>query len=306
MIYKNVYFHRMLIYKQKVITDKQKKSHQTQKEYKDIKMLDQKIQYIIDNKLNNNSIRIDPSGKDTIEFLNVTGEFIYARIGRTKDILSVQLRNNKTLEPSPVDKSAEQDLEIFTYLLIDRKEYIISFLKEQSAPSIQSIAGIINNNFGESEDLFAEISSVTIDDAIPILASKEIIGTINYKLSIPSDEKISIDRLGLSEKQFEMLSNQKSVDIEVKLVASRNKDALTDKSKVKQFFEKILKLTDKVSVKAKDSDEYTQTYNIIDSAFTKRTKFNFDRGSNNIEKEIEKELLNVFRTNKEDILQYIK
>src|SRR5690606_8932016 len=111
-------------------------------------------------------------------------------------------------------------------------------------------------------------------------------------------EKISIDRLGLSEKQFEALSNQKSVDIEVKLVASRNKDALTDKAKVKQFFKNILNLTDKVSVKAKDNGEYMQSYDIIDSAFTKRTKFNFDRGSENIEKEIEKQLLDVYNTNK--------
>lgn len=300
MSYKNVYFHRMLMYKRII------ENTDMRKEYKDISELDNKIQFLIDNKLNEfKSLRLEPESTDTIEFIDHDDKYIYARIGRAKDLFTVQLRNPNTLEPSRLDIGPDKQLEIFTYLLIDRTNYIISYLREQSAPSIQRLTCLIDNNF-QDENLFGEISSIAIDDAIPLLKRKDIIGTINYKMSIPSDEKLNIDTLGLSEKQYDMLDNLKTVDIEIKLVAERNKDIMRDKNKIGEFFSDIISFAKGIRVKAKNKDEYMQTYNIVDSPLTKRMKFDFDRNANNIENEIKHKLKKLYISNKDEIIRLIR
>lgn len=154
--------------------------------------------------------------------------------------------------------------------------------------------------------MYGEVSSVVIEDAIPILKTKKTIGSISYKLSIPTDEKINIDRIGLSEKQFEALRNQKSINIEVNLVAQRNKDQVPQREKLEGFLKSILSMTKKVNVKAKNDNEYMQSYDIVDSNFTKRVKFAFERDAQSISKEIKEKLVEVYEINKRDILEFIR
>lgn len=311
MAYKNVFFHKMLVYKRMLKKNKRRADSLVRK-YLDIDETNEKIAEIIKNNLNNNCISLDSN--DTVEFLNVTDEYIYAKIGRMKDILSVQLRHKETLIPTPITKEDKQELEIFTYFLIDRSNYVISYIREQAAPSIQKLTNLIDNVYGEDQHIFAEISSVTVDDAIPLLKNKDIIGTIDYTIAVPQDQIISNDKLGLSEKQFELLSNQKSAEIRVKLVAERNKSLIDDKKQIGKFLKELIGITPKVSVKAKNNNEYMQGYNILDNIFAKKEKFDFG-GINKkdivtdikvVEEEIEKKLRAVYERNKEEILEYIK
>lgn len=305
MTYKNVYFHKFRMYRRNFTMD-ESSADTLDKEYKDKEFVNHKFQNIIDNKLNDfNAVRIDEESHDTIEFIKENEKYIFAKMGRTKDVYAVHLRNNETLEPSPIQIGNDQSLEIFTYLLMDRENFVVSYLREQSAPSIQKLKDLMNFNFGSSENTFAEISSVIIEDAIPLLKDKDTIGTIKYKVSVPPNEMFNIDRLGLTQSQYETLSNQKSVDFEIKLVAERNKDALEDKNKLGSFLTNILGKTKKVKVKAKDNDGYMETFDIVDNAFTRRAKFDFDRNAIDIENEIYKQLVNVYINNKQDILNYV-
>src|SRR5699024_2304114 len=127
----------------------------------------------------------------------------------------------------------------------------------------------------------SEISSVMIEDAIPILANKDIIGSIEYKVAVPSDELINIDRLGLNRHQFEMLSNQKNMDFTVKLVAERNQDAMEDRGIIREFFDGITEVARSIRVKAKNNNEYMQTYKLEDSPFSRKERFDFDRDADN-------------------------
>jgi hypothetical protein len=305
-VFKNVYFHKLNVYKRQFVKGSKKSADTLKKLYQPDKVIKTLFDDILTNKLTNNCFEINDDGTIyTFEVLKFDNNYIFGKLGKYKDLMTVQLRDRKTFIPAQIQKTTTQDLEIFTYLLIDRNNYLISYLKEQSAPTIQVFSSIIDNIYGRTKRYFGEVSSVMIDDAIPILKKKKQIGAISYKVSIPASEKMNLDLLGISEKEFEMLQNQKSVDFEVKLVAERNKSALKDSNGIDKFLKKILKKTKKVKVKAKNENEYMQTYNIVDSIMTKREKFDFNKDATNLESEIYAKLKITYEGNKVEILEYV-
>lgn len=305
-VFKNVYFHKLNVFQRRISTGTKKKAGVLTKLYQPDRVIKTLFDDILANKLTNSCYEIKHDGTEyTFEVLNYDDDYIFGKIGKYKDIMNIQIRDRKTYIPAQIQKTSNQDLEVFTYLLIDRHNYVISYLKEQSAPPIHAFSSIIDNIFGQSKSYYGEVASVMIDDAIPILKKKDQIGSISYKVSVPSSEKMDLDRLGLSEKEFEMLQNQKSVEFEIKLVAERNKSAVEDPSNLDKVLSKIMGRTKKVRVKAKNNDEYMQTYNIVDSIVTKREKFDFDTNSNNIESEIYAKLKITYAGNKEEILENV-
>lgn len=277
MAYRNVYFHQLHLYKRELIKDK-KTADTFHKDYKEINVLDQKVQYIINNHLNEHNCIRTKNSNETLEYLRQDDEYIFARLGKTKDIRIYHLRDRQTLKADPIQKNHTQELEVFTYVLINRKTYVISYLQEQSSPSIQILGDLISEIFYE-EELFGEINSITVEDALPILSRKDRIGTISYRVSLPPEgsEYFNEEVTGLSEKEYDLLSNQKSIEFEIKLVAELNKDAFEEeRENFVQIIKKIAKKAKSVKVKAKDDGEYQQEYNIVDSPFTKKTKFELE------------------------------
>lgn len=311
MVYKNVYFHQLHLYKREFGSDK-KSAKKMKKSYQKNEILNEKVQHIIEYNLNeHNCIEITEGNDGKSEVLEVISsdeKYIFARLGRMKDIYQFQLRNTRTFKPDPIDKADDQEIEVFTYLLIDRENYLISYLKEQSAPSIQRIGHLLTQIYKESE-LIGEISSITIEDALPLISNKGQIGTINYKVSIPPEggKYFNQEYTGLSEKDYELLTNQKTIDFDIKLVVDRNKDSFEgNRGSFSDIIKKISGFAKSVKVKAKNNNEYMQEYNIVDSPFTKRQKFNFDRTVESIPDEIFKELKSVYQNNKKEIEEFCR
>lgn len=302
--YKNVYFHKLDVYR-RVFKKNSKNADNMEKVYRRPDEISILFGDIIGNKLKNNCITInDGHRKSIFEVLNHDEKYIFAKICREKDAISYQIRDTETYVPNKIELSVNQRFEVFTYLLIDRENFIISYLKEQSAPDIKTIQYLIENNYGH-KDLFGEISGIMIDDAIPILKSKDVLGTLTYKMQIPSDSLINIDVLGLSEREFKLLKNQKHAEIQVKLVAERNKSAFDNPSAVEKVLRKVLSFTKKASIRAKDESGYMQTYNILDSQLVRKVKFDFDRNVENLDLEIKQQLQFTYESNKKEILEYV-
>lgn len=76
--------------------------------------IDRFVEEILKNKLNENLCTVldDSTTQETLEVLEYDEKYIFARIGKMKDILTVHLRNRKTLKPSDIPRSAGQELEI--------------------------------------------------------------------------------------------------------------------------------------------------------------------------------------------------
>ncbi|MEN0666899.1 hypothetical protein [Caldifermentibacillus hisashii] len=302
--YKNVYFHKLDVYK-RVFKKGLKTADSMEKVYRRPEEISELFGNIIGNKLKNNCITIDDGNKKSIlEIVSHDENYIFAKICREKDVISYQIRDMTTFVPNKIDISINQNFEVFTYLLIDRENFVISYLKEQSAPDIKTIQYLIDNNYGQME-LFGEISGIMIEDAIPLLKKKDLLGTLTYKMLIPSEKLTNIDMLGLSEKEFRLLKNQKHAEIQVKLVAERNKNAFKDSDAVENVLRKVLSFTKKASIRAKDENGYMQTYNILDSQLTKKVKFDFNRNVDNLDKEIEVQLKSTYGSNKREIVEYI-
>ncbi|KAB2334275.1 hypothetical protein [Bacillus mesophilum] len=303
--YKNIYFHKLDIYKRLFIKKKGQADTQA-KNYLDSKGRNSLLDDIIANRLKNNCITIkDETGSRMLEILDHDKDYIFARIGKFQDLLTVHLRNKKTYVPEEISRTVDQELEIFTYFLIDRDNYVISFLKELSAPPIRTLQYLIDNNFGH-QDIFGEIKGVIVEDAIPLLKDKDTIGTISYKVAVPSDNVLSYDDIGLSQKEFIHLRNQKHAEIEVKLVAERNKSAFESGNGIEEVLKKILSRTSRVKVRAKDDGGYMQSYDVVESLLTKRVKFEFDRDAEQIQKEIFSKLKTTYETNKQEIVNYVR
>lgn len=311
MVFKNVYFHQLHMYKRSCDSDKESATNM-KKDYLENHLLNEKVQSIIDNELNQHKciqITEDDDGKsEVLEILHHDNDYIFARLGRMRDIYQFQLRNRTTFKPDPINKTDDQEIEIFTYLLLDRTNFIISYLREQSAPDIQKLGSVLTQVYKE-EEIFGEISSITIEDALPIISKKHQVGTINYKISIPPEggKYFTQEYTGLSEKEYDMLTNQKSIDFDIKLVVDRNKDAFNDgRNGFEKVIKKISNFASNIKVKAKNDDEYMQEYNIVDSLFTKRQKFNFERTAESIPREIYRQLKNVYLANKSDIEEFCR
>ncbi|SFS52402.1 hypothetical protein [Marininema halotolerans] len=314
MTYKNVYFHKMRMYKASIMKNGDS-ADSYRKDYKETKQLDEIVFSLLeiddvntDDKDIKNQYKCIRLGRnenaDVFELLWFSDEYIFARMGRYKNDVSVHLRDMGTLKPSPISKEDNQELEIFTYLLIDRDNYLVSYLREQSAPSIQMLSNLINNNCVE-RNLCAEISSIIIEDAIPLLKNKEIIGSMEYTIEVPSGE-LNIDEIGLGESDFEHLSNQKTVRINVTHIAERHKDSIRDRSFVGKIFKRWTDLKAKnIKVKAKDEGERMQTYHLVDNPFTKRVDFDFNLNAVSLQDEIRQQLINTYKSNKKEILKFV-
>ncbi|OYD06110.1 hypothetical protein [Paludifilum halophilum] len=306
MTYKQIHFHKMRMYKA-VIQKEAMATDSVRKEYKSEKELDDKIKHVLDSHAINNCIRLGgEETSDVFELINKDDKYIFAKLGRSRDYFSVQLRDRKTMEGFPIEKKDGQDLELFTYVLIDRENYVLSYLRDKSAPFIQQLSKLIDV-YCKAQNLCAEISSVIIDDAIPLLSKKKIIGSMYYTVSVPQWQLIDIDNLGLTEDDFELLDDKNTVQLEVKLLAQRNKDSIKDKSKLGNFIENVLSRgARKLKIKAKDEGEYMQTYPIEDSPFTRRERFDFNRNADDVEKEIQEKLICIYEGDKDDILRYVR
>src|SRR5699024_10700783 len=105
---------------------------------------------------------------EVLEVIKQNEKYIFARLGRMKDIHQFHLRNRNTFKPAPIDKDEDQEIEVFTYLLLDRENFIISYLREQSAPSIQRLGHLLTQVY-QTEKLFGEISSILIEDALSLI-----------------------------------------------------------------------------------------------------------------------------------------
>ena len=311
MSYKNVYFHRLFMYEQKI------EDNTLHKIYKKTEELDKEILKIFSSdEVANQCLLLDKgTNLETLEILNIQDSYIFARIGKMKDIRTMHLRDTKTLISSDIEKSGNQEIEIFTYLLVDRENYIISYLSEQSAPSVYTLGNIFRL-YSFNENLRGEVVAIPIKNLLKVLEGKKKITRVGYKVCIPSSSILNIDELNLTEKQFEYYKNLKSVNISVELIGETNKNIVSDSTTINKIVEDLKSLvlgTPKdISIDAKNQEkstkgegDYLQTYKIFDDKFCRKVDFTFEKEAKVIKDEIEKKMLKGFESNKSEILEYI-
>lgn len=310
--FKTLHFHQLSIYERELLKE-DKNAAQLIKHDLDKSKINAIWDEIIHNKTTNNCVRIQEefdTDFTTLEILNYDDTFIFGRMGKEKDMRSFHLREEKTFKSEQIQKRKNQIFEVFTYVLIDRSNFIISYLHETSAPSILKIGELISN-LHKSKNLFGEVASVSVADAIPFLSKKDSIGTITYKTTLPpSDSRLWNEEItGLDRATYDKFENLKNAEFTIKLVAERNKDTFPNKGFLGAALNKISGIATKVKVKAKNENEYTQDHDLIDNPLTKKVKFDFDKelqDVKDVQNDIYKNMLLVYNFNKSEVVKYCK
>lgn len=310
--YKSLHFHQLSMYERTFVKSKDQADEQVN-DYKTIEHIDLRFQDILQNHLINGCLKIqkefDPD-HTTLEILDSNADFVFGRMGKERDMRAFHLRETETYKSEQIAKKENQIFEVFTYLLIDRNTYIVCYLQETSAPSILKLGELISNTY-KTEELFGEVSSVSVEDAIPFLGGKDVIGNITYKTTLPpSDSRLWNEEFtGLDRATYESIENLKNVEITIKLVAERNKSIFPDKGLFSKVMEKISVTGKKIKVMARNEGELSQEHLLENNPLTKKVSFDFNQNLQDyraIQMDIFDQMKKVYLQNKEEVLKYCK
>lgn len=247
------------------------------------------------------------NGVATVEIVSITNDYIFGKMGKEQDINNFQLRKNETLASSPISKEPDQFFEAFSYFMIEKNTFAVSYIMEKSAPRISYLGDLFTQIFKDTDNLWGSAVTIVSKDSLNKLAGKDIIGSINYDVTIPKGTHKDITKM--SEDDYELLKNEKHTKVQVKLVAEKRSKSMFDTiADAKKFLSSIGKKADNVSVKAKDNNEnLMQEYRLFDDIMAKRASFNYDtsKTGEEFERDIESQMWIKYQQNKEEILEYI-
>lgn len=327
MSYKTVHFHK-LNYLEKNIIEVNGKSDELKSTYYSESALKSKLESILSTELSQGCLILEGGmNQITLEVLNNTNDYIFARLGKMQDIKTVHLRNKKTLQASPIQKAIDQEIEIFTYLIINKNNMVITYITEQGAPQINKIENIATRYLSGKE--FLEVVPIIVPDALEELKKKKKISKMDYKISLPIDKLLDKDHLDLPVDDILKLKDLKSATLQITITGQKEKNIVEDiKSNISNLVDKIKRnkygKAEQISFNAKNDDEYTHRYNVFEEIFVRKTRMNtsqidrkidqldfdheeyYDNVQEIIHEEIKLKLLSVYHVNEESLEDYIK
>lgn len=268
--------------------------------------------------LNNGHYAIDVktnSNKYVIEVINYNNnnkeKKIFAKIGVQNDSNTVALRDQNTFESEEVPMKDNQLLEVFTYFLIDFSTGVIAYIGMNGAPKISAIQSLFNNYCSNTSTTRTEaiISSITTNEILKTLNKRGTISKILISVAVPSDDVLS-KVLGTYGKTYDGIRNVKSSSITYKIVASKNRNifssskTLTDViAGIKENFGDNL---EGLKVNAKNGEEATQTYDLLQYNFTKTVLLDARDDLKLTERDFIEALSKTYEYSKDDLLEYIR
>lgn len=241
-------------------------------------------------------------------------DYIFARIGRKKDINELQRRNPTNFKSKDIDKDVDEDIEVFTYfyMIFERAEGKVSiiYLTSLSAPGIRQLDELMTKYSLDSKKRTL-ISPIITRDVSNVLKSKDIVNAYSYKIAVPTDKILGLNGIGLNEEAYDNLENVKTTEVVITITAERNKNLFKDKGKIAKLTDKIYKTSgSKVKdclAKAKNSNGTLIPYHFLDNEFIEKAKFKYTSEDGELRvKEIKEELLGKYLLHRDELLEYMK
>ncbi|EGO8208594.1 hypothetical protein E5K24_002218, partial [Enterococcus faecalis] len=174
---------------------------------------------------------------------------------------------------------------------------------------ISYLSALITNEFKSTDKIWGWIECLVDENAIKALSGKDIIGTMYYDLTIPPEYTKKL--LGLTEREYDLLQNQKGIKVGVTLKAEKRKTSVFENHEnAETFFKSVRKKGLNFKIKARDdNDEMMQDFKLVDNPFTKNVNFEYNVGSltdvKSIQSSIEDQLWYKSQQNEQAILRYI-
>lgn len=128
----------------------------------------------------------------TMDIFNFDNTYLFARVGKTKDIAEALIRDLRTNEVNNVVDPQEigyKKLEIFTYFLLDITNGVLAFIEGQSMPSVNVLRNIVNN-YNELYEM--RVDNIASNETIrALLLPGSVISRINYSFRVPNPEVLA-------------------------------------------------------------------------------------------------------------------
>lgn len=249
---------------------------------------------------------IEDSDKTLVEFLQITNEYIFGRIGKEDDLNYLHFRSMSSINKSenilvPQNSYTEK----FTYFYFNLTTNIMCYLSIHGAPPFSKFKRFINqlclNKFDSS------IIPVANKDIVKILKKKDRISGFIIKTTVPVDEFLGCDNLNIDRNYFTQLENAKEVTIELTLNAKRNKNiskTYGENNPIFNIVNNVLNKNDKAKakIKANNTNEATRIYDLDEDIYTYNMNLPEIRNEVQFTKEMLNSLIQAYNNSIEDIL----
>lgn len=244
-----------------------------------------------------------------VEVISINDSMVFARIGQPNSANTVGIRDERTLEINDVPMGPNQNLELFTYCLIDFETGVVSYIGIQGAPKINALGALFSSHdFGRT--ITARLAAILTDDIIQLIAHKNIIGKISFTVTIPNDDVLA-NVVDVGANEFDALRNVKYREATYDIVANRNKNVFERSSNLSNLVDALVgRFGDglrKLKVRAKDYTESMQTYDLMDYNFTRKVTLGNPKDHNTLtEDDFLEALKKTYLQNKNDLLKYTR
>lgn len=179
----------------------------------------------------------------TMDILFNDENYLFARVGKEKDIRDAVIRDKNTNAFEYVLDTTEvkdKTLEICTYFLLDYNNGLVGFIFGQSAPKVNSLVNIVNN--------YTEEYNMTIENIVGFQSVRLLLNPgssvkkVNYTFKIPSPEVLSY--IGLNPDSVDILGDSDIKEIQLSIKNTTRKNITGDPTIIEKLikeFEKIVK-----------------------------------------------------------------
>ncbi len=305
---RKVSFYRLSLEK-RVLTSGLKAGQVKQLNNTDIEAFFQKIYAEKMQKLRDGHRAIDlsvSSSEYVIEIISFADHRVFIKIGQQNPANTVALRDRTTLETENVPMTESQLLELYTFCLIDFETGIVSYIGINGAPRISAIRTLFEQAAKESEKVTAHLAAIMTKDILDVLVRKHIISKISVTVAIPEDQILS--DMGLDRSSFDDIRNIRTRTATYKIVGRRNKNIFSSSGKLAELIASIkMKYGDNLkglSANARDEDEKSQAYDLLQYNFTKTVILgNADSTLLTLD-DFREALVQTYDTYKEELLRY--
>lgn len=211
------------------------------------------------------------SGKYVIEVVSYEDHRAFLKIGQQNPSNTVALRDRSTLETEAVPMNSNQLLELYTFCLIDFVTGIVSYIGINGAPRISAVRNMFDQILYKEHSIVAQLAVILTNDILDVLIHKHIISKVSITVAIPEDQILS--DIGVDLENFDAIRNLHTQTAQYSLVGKRNRNIFSASDKLAELIASIkMKFGDQLkglSANAKDQDEKSQTYDLLQYSFTK-------------------------------------
>lgn len=174
----------------------------------------------------------------TMDILRVDGNYLFARVGKTKDINEALIRDVITNEINTVVDVADNEhkkLEIFTYFLLDYTTGVLGFIEGQAAPNVINLTNIIHKyNDAYSMSIENIVSGETVRT---LLTPGSIVSKLNYNFRVPAPE--ILEGLHLPRELIDVLTDTDLTQARLVLRNDNRKHLTSEPTLIKRLIEAV-------------------------------------------------------------------